>query len=201
VESFTEIAKIAGEFVGYVLVGVFGWLLVKFKKVAEERTKYPVRAIETSHRVRELMTEVRACFHADRVKIFQFKNGDYYTGGASEQKIVITHIVSRVGVGCTEGILRFQNVPVSLVGSFLKRAVDQKIHVTQVEEIDDDSVLKGFFLMNGTSTVMTCKLLKNRQLIGLLVVTWMEPLKNFKPKDGDLRELDTFMAYLEKLLA
>lgn len=193
--------KLVGEFVGYVLVGVFGFLLVKFKKAAEERTKYPVRAIETSHRVRELMTEVRACFQADRVKIFQFKNGDYYMGGASEQKLVITHIVSRVGVGCTEGILRFQNVPVSLVGSFLKKSVESKIHIEQVEEIDEDSVLKGFFLMNGTSTVMTCKLMKNRQLIGLLVVTWMDPVKNYKPSASDVRELDTFVAYLEKLLA
>lgn len=181
------------------MVAIFGVLLVKFKKVIEDKAKYPVRAIEVSHRIREIMTEVRACLDCDRVKIFQFKNGDYYLNGVSEQKIVITHIVSRIGVGCTDGILRFQSVPVSLAGLWLKNAVDHDMEVTQVDDIDSDSVMKGFFLMNGTSTVMTCKLVKNRQLIGVLVLTWMEP-KTVKPKQDEIRELHQFIAVIEKLL-
>jgi len=194
-----ELIKIMGEFFGYILVGVMSVALLKLKKAYEEKSSYPSKAIEASYRVREIMTEVRACFDADRVKIFQFKNGEFYTGGASEQKMVITHIVSRVGVGCTEGILRFQQVPVSLVGSFLKRSLDHKINIINVDDIEEDSVLKGFFLMNGTSTVMTCRIQKNRQLVGLLVLTWMDH-KNIKPKENDLRELDTFIAILEKLI-
>ena len=193
-----ELAKMIGEFVGYIGVGVLSVLLMKFKE-RREKSKYPAKAIEASYRVREIMTEVRACFDADRVKVFQFKNGEFYMGGASEQKLVITHIVSRIGVGCTEGILRFQQVPVSLASSFLKRANDSKIDVIHVDDIDEDSVLKGFFLMNGTSTIMTCKIQKSRQLIGLLVLTWMDK-KTVKPKEADLRELDTYIAVLEKIL-
>jgi hypothetical protein len=193
-----ELAKIVGEFLGYIGVGVLSVLLMKFKD-RQEKSKYPAKAIEASYRVREIMTEVRACFDADRVKIFQFKNGEFYTGGASEQKLVITHIVSRIGVGCTEGILRFQQVAVSLAGTFLKRAADNKIDIIHVDDIDEDSVLKGFFLMNGTSTIMTCRIQKNRQLIGLLVLTWMDQ-KTIKPKENDLRELDTYIAILEKLI-
>lgn len=198
--SWSELISLAGQFFGYAMVAVFGVALVKFKRIVEDRTKYPARAIEVSHRIREVMTEVRACLDCDRVKIFQFKNGDYYTGGASEQKLVITHIVSRIGVGCTEGILRFQTVPVSLAGQWLKKAVDHDMEVTQVDHIDEDSVMKGFFLMNGTSTVMTCKLMKNRQLIGVLVLTWMEP-KTIKPKNDEVRELHQFIAVIEKLLS
>lgn len=197
--TFSELISIAGQFFGYALVAAFGVLLVRFKQIVESKAKYPVRAIEVSHRIREIMTEVRACLDCDRVKIFQFKNGDYYLGGASEQKIVITHIVSRIGVGCTDGILRFQSVPVGLAGQWLKRAVDHDMEVTQVDDIDADSVMKGFFMMNGTSTVMTCKLVKNRQLIGVLVLTWMEP-RHIKPKQDEIRELHQFIAIIEKLL-
>lgn len=198
-EWVTEATQLAGQIVGYAVVAVLAFIGVRLKKAVEDKAKFPFRAIEASHRIREIMIEVRACFDADRVKIIQFKNGDYYAGGASEQKIVITHVISRLGVGC-DGLLKFQQVPVGLAGQWLKDAVDKDCEAVQVDEIDDDSVMKGFFLMNGTSTTMTCKLMKNRQLIGLLVMCWLEP-KHIKPKADSLRELHQYIAIIEKLLS
>jgi len=68
--------------------------------------------------INAILDDMLETYTADRAKLIQFHNGTHSLGGIPFKYISITH--ERVRSGVSSEILRYQNIPTSILGSFTK---------------------------------------------------------------------------------
>ena len=114
----------SAEFVGIAIGGFFFYFLKKgFENLKE--SKRVSKAINTNTQIFENLVTLRATLDCDRVKMFQFFNGDYYTTGQSTLKMHMTYCSVKAGVSFPEGFIYSEAVPVSRVSHILKPLIEE----------------------------------------------------------------------------
>lgn len=91
------------------------------------------KKIGQNTKVNEKLVELRVLLEADRVYLFQFHNGDYYTTGESVVRCTLSYITVRTGVSFPDGVEHFyKGIPTSRITSVLKPLLDSPFIVEQV---------------------------------------------------------------------
>src|SRR5271166_2308286 len=121
---------------GYILVGVTALLAARAKDWLGKTTTDIRTAVTLDKRLYQIMAELRVILQADRVKLFQFMNGDYYLGGISKQKVTLTHIVTRTGVSYPLGLVNAKDeIVTSQLTDLLSTVIEN--HSTLFSQVDD----------------------------------------------------------------
>ena len=112
--------------------------------------------------------------------LFQFKNGDYYISGESEQKVTMTHVVSRNGFGLPQGMQNmFQNILISYFSNTMKEVLDKRSVYNVTSQMAAESFLKALMTANGVEEFwISCVYTPKRKLVGLVFVTWLGTPQN-----------------------
>lgn len=129
------------------------------------------RGINQNVRLRELLSELRVPYKADRVCLYQFHNGDYYHSGESIMKCSLTHFVTKIGVANPTASL---NLPSTQMIMSLKALQDHPTVPLLYDTFTDDNFLESLFTDNGTYKAMATTVRDTRRnWIGILCVSWM----------------------------
>jgi len=174
----SKLLEIAGQLLAYTFAGFGGIILLRLKEWYEVKKSNRLITSQINHNalIREALAEAREHFDSDRVKLFQFKNGNYYHSGESEQKLTLTHIVYRYGTGVpTSTLSSYTDIPISLLTKTLHLAISSEVASFDVNDLDQDFFIKQHFAASNTSTVLLTKVKNSKEkLIGILMVTWRE---------------------------
>jgi hypothetical protein len=195
-----ELLQTIGSFVGYAVVGGVVYSLKLAQDWLEKKRKIQNidATVNNNLKVYELLSEIRQIFGADRVKLFQFKNGDYFAGGGSEQKLTMSHIVCRTGVSIPAAAMTdYQLIPVGMMTKFLDALGRQSWKDFIVRGLEDDFYFKYPMLRDGTEHIVATLIKSNGRTLGLLIVSWLEETKI---NDRDLAEAKTLTETLGAII-
>jgi hypothetical protein len=161
-----------GESAAVIVLAILGLSATKIQTWWKDRTiKRFERGINQNVRLRELLSELRVPYTADRVRLYQFHNGDYYHSGESIMKCSLTHFVTKVGVANPIG---GQSIPSTQMVLSLKAIQDKSSVLFTYGTLEDDSFLDGLFLNNGSFAVLVTAVRDSRKnWVGVLCVDWL----------------------------
>lgn len=171
-ESWGRMADSIGELVVLVLAGIgaafFGRIKTWWKDRALKRFE---RGINQNVRLRELLSELRVPYSADRVCLYQFHNGDYYHSGESIMKCSLTHFVTKVGVA---NPIAGEHIPSTQMIMSLKALQESLVCEFTQDSGVDDTFIDSVFTASGTHTILATAVRDNRRnWIGILFVAWI----------------------------
>jgi hypothetical protein len=152
------------------------------------------RGINQNVRLRELLSELRVPYSADRVRLYQFHNGEYYHSGESIMKCSLTHYVTRIGVANPPAGL---GIPTTQMVMSLKLLQDNASVELLPDTFDDDSLQDSIFVETGAQLALASVVRNSRSnWIGILVVCWMN-----KPKTADPEQLKNYAKLIGQFLS
>lgn len=181
-----------GQIVAGIAMGMAAFAFSKTKDFVSNKVKRMSAAtLNRNVRIKDLLQEVRAVFDADRVKLYQFHNGDYYVTGESMQKLSLSHYAVKRGVEGPEA--KHQGIPVSYVSAILSEMVaNDGVIVKAVADMDADCFMKSLLLKGGLQTVIMGGVVGQRgHLIGVVVVSWLDEVELGVKK---IQMVDEFLA-------
>jgi hypothetical protein len=185
--NITSLATEAGGVLGAILMAAGIYILSAAKKKIEAKAFFSVEnVINRNLRLQALLYECRGVFDCDRVKLFQFHNGDYFLSGESVQKLSITHFALKRGVSSpVSNGNPYLNIPVSVMLHCLDRIKEaENIMFSSVEDLPDEFAMKDSLRATGCHTVaMTAVRNQYGKMYGVLFLTWLSPID--KPKKLD----------------
>ena len=180
-----------GQIFAGIAIGLAAFAFSKAKDFVNKRVNRMNSAdLNRNVRIKDLLQEVRACFDADRVKLYQFHNGDYHVTGESVQKMSLSHYVVKRGV---EGPgAQHQGIPVSYVSAILAEMMEQGVIVKVVDDMDSDCFLKSLLIQGSIHTVVMGGVVSHqRHLIGVVVAGWLDDVELGVKK---IQMVDDFLA-------
>lgn len=146
-----DMLRSAGELIGVGAGAFVIYVASKIKKILDNNRKTKVaRAINKNSQIFENLVSLRATLDCDRVKLFQFYNGDYYTTGRSTLKMHMTYCTVKHGVSYPQGFLYGEGVPVTRVSQILKPLIDEKDHFSIYTSDMGASEWQAACTLNGT---------------------------------------------------
>lgn len=165
-----------GQAFGYFIAASLGVLSINFKDWWKKRNKKGIAdTVNYNLAIRDILVELRVKFNSDRVKLFQFKNGEYYITGESEQKFCLTHVILAPGVSYPEAFYgNNQQIPISYVTRLLKETIEHKKCFKNVSEIENDNYIKLLLQTDSVHNVLFLPVFsKFNKIIGIVVITWL----------------------------
>lgn len=167
--------------IGQVLSGVLLGMATLFASQAKQWIKK--KSVRTDNIVtnnlmlKQLLAEMRSYYDADRVKLYQFHNGDYYSSGASIQKASLTHYVVARGVSPPIGIESTQqNIPIGHIVNTAEEIWKSPYVFYSLERLSEDSYFKGLLRYGGAKSVLLRGVFNAKHdMTGFLVVVWFDP--------------------------
>jgi hypothetical protein len=161
-----------GESAAVILLAILALGGAKFKTWWKDRAfKRFERGINKNVRLREILSELRVPYNADRVYLYQFFNGEFYLSGGSVMKTSLTHFVTKVGVA---NPLVLPIIPTTQMVMSLKAIHDSPSSIFQVDTFNDDNFLERLFTETGNNKVLVTAVHDVRKnIVGILCVSWM----------------------------
>jgi hypothetical protein len=193
--NWSDIWISVGQVLSGVAIGVFALLAKRATTWLKKKTLNSI--LNDNLLLKQLMTEIRSYYDADRVQLYQFHNGDHYVSGASIQKLSLTHFVTARGVSVPIGAeTTHQNIPIGYVTQTSDDILKNPWIFYGRDSLGGDSYFKGLLRYSGVDAallrgVFNCK----HDMIGILVVSWFdeitptpeqqEAIKDFSTQLGD----------------
>jgi len=144
--------------------------------------------LEKNEQIQEKLTEVRVILGADRVKLFQFHNGDRYINGDSALKCSITHLSLKAGVAYPQNALTcYSNVIVTSLGNYVPNTIRGKCFFSRVDNLVDGD-WKSIKILNGTKTILMVKVGSEPHIGGFVIVSWQNESKEPNKEQLDMIE-------------
>lgn len=200
-----EVVDIITHETGYVIAGLLGGALLAFwtklKKLLlimllsfKSRFKKTIPAmIQRDMEIYNHLFDIKARTRADRVLVFQFHNGSYYTNSASQMKMSCTHEV--VGEGISRESRNMQDLIISQFAGFTTKLIQESFFVLDRENIDTYSM--GLMMSNQGVRTAAFALFRYEGVIeGFLAIIYLDDvLMDRRQKDvtvlDDRREDDS----------
>lgn len=185
-----------GEIAVLVLAGIAAAFTKKIKEFLKSKSaKRLENSIQHNTLIREMLSELRALYDCDRVKLFQFHNGDYFLSGESSMKATMTHYVLNIGVDVPNKVTSsHQNIPTSHLLYTLRAMKDGPFYLSVADE-HIDPILEYFFGLSGTKTALFCPIRDVRgNWLGFIACTWLD----FMAKD-ESNTPEVITEYAEKI--
>jgi hypothetical protein len=161
-----------GESAAVIILAVLALSASKVKTWWKDRiSRRFERGINQNVRLRELLSELRVPYSADRVCLYQAFNGEHYLAGGSVMKMFLTHFVTKVGVANPP---IGQMIPTTQMVMSLKALQSEPFSVFEADTFVDDNFLEELFTETGNSKVMVTAVRDVRKnWVGILCVSWM----------------------------
>lgn len=154
--------------------------------------------LEKNEQIQEKLTEVRVILNADRVKLFQFHNGDHYIGGDSALKCSITHLSLKAGVAYPQNALTcYSNVIITGLGEYIPNTIKNKHFFSKIDDLTDGD-WKSVKVLNGTKTMIMMRVGSEPHISGFVIITWQDDVK--KPSDEQLGMVERALDSLSLIL-
>jgi hypothetical protein len=174
-----ELWQTMGTIIGYLFVGAAAYWLKQLKDRIEKQKTDQV-AVETSLnnnlKVYDLLAQLRYDYDADRIMLMQFKNGEYYASGESDQKLTLTHFVCKTGISQpTLNNNTLVNVPLSIIVKTIDSVVKCDSLEFKTRELDDDIYFKNVLLLDGVENAVFASIRSRRKLVGIVIMSWLDP--------------------------
>jgi len=193
-----KILEQLGNATAYVIAGFIYLLVNALQKRWDAYKSKKGHTVDRSVNLltRDLLTEIRTEFDCDRVKLFQFKNGEYYLGGRSEQKLCLTNCAMRLGVTYPDAMWSQNTIPFTLVEDWFVEITKSR---AIIDEKDSTNLFRQMFAVNGTVAALACQITSaHGKWIGILMLTWMEkPVGTVDPNQLQ-RYQDILGRYLDR---
>lgn len=133
--------------------------------------------LKKNEQIQEKLTEVRVVLNADRVKLFQFHNGDHYIAGDSALKCSVTHISLKSGVSYPQHATQcYSDVTLSNISHYVTPLIKDGCLFKKTEDLLDDD-WKKVKTLNGTKTILLKRVGSFPELSGFVVITWQDDIE------------------------
>jgi len=134
------------------LVSTFGGLWLQRKWRDSSKTKELISSTNRNSEIIKVLKKLRDEFLADRVYVFEFHNGEYFSSGSPMQKFTCTYEVVGDGVSAechNPGEYRMSNY-----NDYISAIVnDRDYFVQNVEKLKDDALLKSLLTQKGVKSL------------------------------------------------
>lgn len=128
--------------------------------------------LKKNEQIQEKLTEVRVILGADRVKMFQFHNGDHFIAGDSALKCSITHISLKSGVSYPQQALScYSNVNLGNITQYINPVIKDGELLKKVDDLGDDD-WKKVKILNGTRLILLKRVGSEPFIAGFVIVSW-----------------------------
>jgi hypothetical protein len=163
----------AGEFIGVVIGGFSFYVFNRLVEIAKENKKGRVsKAINKNAQIFESLVSLRTQLDCDRVKLFQFYNGDFYTTGQSTLKMHMTYCSVRPGVSYPQGFLYGpEGCPVTRISQSLKPLIDHQHLIVHTDDMHQ-SEWQSANTLNGTLTSLFVRIGSRSAIQGIIVCSY-----------------------------
>jgi len=167
------------EISGYAVVAL------SFVAVALVRTWFSNRKffdaakmINRNSNIRDLLVELRTVQNADRAKLFQFHNGEYFVSGESVMKLSLTHVAMKTGISFPEMSASYVSVPTGYLTRTLAAMHEDGIHEVFTDDSEDDFFLKHVFVAEGIQYCLMAPVMDNKKnWVGFVMCVWLHDSK------------------------
>jgi hypothetical protein len=154
--------------------------------------------LKKNEQIQEKLTEVRVVLGADRVKLFQFHNGDHYINGDSALKCSITHLSLKAGVSYPQNALScYSNIIISSLAQYIPPVIKDNDFFSKVDDLQDDD-WKKIKALNGTKTVLIKRVGSEPHIGGFVMITWHDEVS--KPNSEQIHVIEKTLDSLSLIL-
>jgi len=162
-----------GQIMSGVLVGLAALMFSRAKQWIKKKSIGS--SVMDSLNIKLILAEIRAYYDADRAKLYQFHNGEFYTSGGSIQKLSLTHFVMARGVSVdTENQ---QNIPIGYIAPTTDLVLKNAHLFIPASDMSENSYFKGILRHGGARCALIRGIFNSKKdMIGLLVITWFEEM-------------------------
>lgn len=167
---------------GYVIAALSFVALMQIKKWFEGKKFFDAsKMVSKNTAIRDLLIEARVSQDADRAKLFQFHNGDFYVSGESVMKLSMTHVVMASGVAYPHlSNTAYNSIPTSYLTRLLGSLHENDVVIVKTDELEDDHYMKHIFVSHGVkSSIMTIVKDAKNNWIGVIVCSWIKEVNGF----------------------
>lgn len=168
------------EIIGYVIGAIGLFIAAQLRKWFLAKKFFdPSKMIIKNVQVRDFLIELRALIDADRVKLFQFHNGEYYVSGESVMKISMTHVAVKTGISYPEmANNHYSSIPTSYMTRVLQSLYKEEFLVLHTQNLEDDQYLKHIFVAHGVKCAVLYPVSNIKgQWIGILMAVWLSDVE------------------------
>lgn len=165
---------------GYVLAAISLFIAAQLKKWFTSHKFFdPSKMITKNIQVRDFLIELRALIDSDRVKLFQFHNGEYYVSGESVMKLSMTHVSVKTGVSYPEmANVNYSSIPTSYLTRILQSLYKEEFLIIHSQSLEDDQYLKHIFVAHGVKCAVLYPVSNIKgQWIGILMAVWLNDIE------------------------
>lgn len=184
---------------GYILAAIGLFFSAQIKKWFISKQFFdPSKMITKNVQVRDYLIELRALIEADRVKLFQFHNGEYYVSGESVMKLSMTHVSVRTGISYPElANTHYSSIPTSYLTRILQSLYKEEFLIIHANSLEEDQYLKHIFVAHGIKTAILYPVANaHGQWIGIIMAVWLGDIE----PSIDLLDLQSSSAKIGQLL-
>lgn len=175
--GFSELLKQGGEFVGIILGAAvfFGISHIKDQlkeKISKKKLFGVNHVLNRNHQLFEVLVLLRAAIDCDRVELFQFFNGNYYTTGESTLKLHMSYVTVAPGVSFPHGALyQTEGIPVTRATDVL-RPLLEKSHYFRYTSDMENSDWRSANLLNGTLQSLIMRVGDSSAMAAVLICSY-----------------------------
>lgn len=170
----SDIWNNVGQILSGVVIGIGAILFAQLKTWIQKKTVGS--SVSDSLSIKLLLAEIRSYYDADRVKLYQFHNGEFYTSGGSIQKLSLTHFVMARGVSLPIGAdTTQQNIPIGYVAQTTDAVLKSNHVFISACDMTEDSYFKGILRHSGSRCALLRGIFNSKHdMMGVLVITWFD---------------------------
>lgn len=198
-----NLAKEIGVFLGALAAGLLITLFKAIKEKFLQRKKKNLSLIKNNYKnyekIHDKLIELRQSINADRITVYQFHNGEYYSTNNSILKVSVTH------ENCSESVKSYlnemQNIQPSLFIEFFKEIFDQKKNIAIINSNSlADSSLKNLMLFRAVNTEIFCPLYNdNGDMIGFIGAVYINEHEHAKEIEDYIVSYSKIISYILNL--
>jgi len=198
-----SIAKELGVFLGALAAGLLITLFKIIKEKFLQRKKKNLSLIKNNYKnyekIHDKLIELRQSVNADRITVYQFHNGEYYSTNNSILKVSVTH------ENCSESVKSYlnemQNIQPSLFVEFFKDVFDKKENIVTIHaDTLVDSSLKNLMLFRAVNTEIFCPLYNDHgDMIGFIGVVYIDKYTHTKEIENYIISYSKIISYILNL--
>ncbi len=175
--GLSELLKQGGEFVGIIFGAAvfFGVSHLKDQlkeKIAKKKFFGVSHVLNRNHNLFEVLVLLRAAIDCDRVELFQFFNGNYYTTGESTLKIHMSYVTVAPGVSFPHGALyQTEGIPVTRATDVLRPLLEKNWYFRYTSDMEN-SDWHSANLLNGTLQSLIMRVGNSSAMAAVLVCSY-----------------------------
>jgi len=161
-----------GQILAGVIIGAVALWMRKLRTYVKKQTVNT--SISDNMMLKQLITEIRTYYDADRVELYQFHNGDHYVSGASIQKVSLSHFATARGVSVPVTATRL-NMPIGYVVTITDDLLKKPFVFYSSEDLFDESYFRSLLRYGGAKSALLRGVFSQKHnLIGFIVISWFE---------------------------